>query len=299
MSRAPKSLPFPLRVTISPNYRPVIDTATDLKGIKDLLKQALRFMAISSQAIEEIYIADTHNYSEDVVRFCTVKGQNETVSDNVVYQGVGKTFERTIGGKNVSCVIYRSNIVREILMALYDEQLPPFKGRYPQMSWYVVCHELGHVRDHVQRPLIEIPGMSEVEYQPEQIDDRYLALLNSEYAACYFAARGMGKDAYAGEVESSYDNITKQIEYLQRDQNPIWLHTTAWELVLSYAKLFAHAHGKPDIKAGERWPSEEVCSIIEPLRSLLRERWESYPKLDTRTDEIKAQAYLLIDHLSS
>lgn len=297
-----------MRLEISPRLCP-----DDLEGqqtisamVQSVIASAVSFVDASPDVIEAVILSDEGNFGTIIHKLQQVEGATPSYTDNELYKAAGKTIAHHRNGTTTSSIVFRDNLMAEILGNLQGGDSLESWGEDGQLCFYIFTHEVGHCKDNALRPESEeIPLTREGTFRIHQIAKYYGTILLSEVAACVHSAAAMTERTHQQEItrwrdesEQILKGTTKQWRAYQRDNNLLrelafYAAQSFWVIIMQYAKLIGTRIGNPELSAADTtWyrTDAQTAAILDEVKSVVEEIWTDYPAW---TDEIAGRLFPL------
>lgn len=248
-----------------------------------LFVELISDMGLSTASFRKIAIADQFNYGS-AIQELDPEG-HFTQSD--VYTGVGKTIYCIDDGNKLNSIVFRTEIIENLLLTMSVSDQEDNWPEIIQFYKYIVCHELGHCIDHLNRTQVRKPTTVDSNglFKISRVANYYFDILMGEFAACYFSAKAMHKSAFNIENSNTVDSITKLLSNakeltLNFDGNNDKLFKIAfdasgaiWTILIQYSKIIGSQLGSDnlnDLEVELQGINSELFSIFSvELKKLL------------------------------
>ena len=241
---------------------------------------------LDPQAVGRVIICGESRYGPTIA---TLKA-GDGFTNNDLALGVGKTIPRAQGAAVVSDVVLRADLFGAFADVPPGTLDPATWSADVQQSFYVICHEFGHVQDHaLRKDTFDPPDPRPGPFSISATADYYGGIVLTEFAACRNAAPVMTQSLFDYEMQTTVERLrgiqVQTNEFLDGSgglTRRALAHTVcqaAWVFLVELAKLYGHGHCTPAIAAEVRDFEGDLLGAA-PLTNSLAEFDATYPHRD-------------------
>jgi hypothetical protein len=261
-----------------------------LAFLRDALEQAARISGAPLAALGTVIVAGDEEYGPAIRSLDPEQTHTETADR----MGAGKTLSTPRVNGVVGCdVVLRAFLFEEIAAAMQSGTDIATWDSTAQQAFYVLCHEMGHVRDFATRR--DCSKVSDPRGKPFTVTETnhyYGDIAVSEFVACSHAAPGVPDTLFADFLRQKREELSAmkdaaELAWEQHTARPnftVLSHTvtqTVWVPLTSLAQLHGHAHRHDSRRqAVLAWEGELAGSADLGPRFI--EQWGQYPDWDPR-----------------
>lgn len=238
------------------------------------------------EAIGRIVVCGESRYGPTIASLKAGAGY----TNNEIALGMGKTIPRIQGPAVVSDVVLRADLFGAFADVPPGTPDPATWSADVQQSFYVICHEFGHVHDHaLRKDTFDPPDPRPGPFSISATADYYGCIVLTEFAACRNAASVMTQSLFDYEMQSAVERLraiqvqtNEFLDGLGGLTRRALAHTVcqaAWVFLVEFAKLSGHGHGTATIAAEVRDLESDFLGAA-PLTDALAECDATYPHWD-------------------
>lgn len=254
-----------------------------------VLEHAARRVSVDIAAIDRVIVASPDRFGESVSAIKPGATHTNTETD----VAGGKTFPRRDGESVVSDIVLQGSLFGALGEVLADPPTSTQWGVDQQQGLYVICHELGHARDHFdRRDASEAPDPRNGPFSIKATADYYGGIVLTEYAASRIAASVMPPGLFDHETQEAGNRmlgnqglVSHYLDNPEKLTRRALAHTICqggWLLMSELARLYGHAAGDPARTEAVRSFENELLDA-SPLGDALAGFGETYPNWNVPT----------------
>jgi hypothetical protein len=259
-----------------------------------LICSCLEEMNASSTDLDKVVIADKQRFGEWIHKLQTEAQLPRSYTANAVYAAIGKTISSFRNGVYSCSIVLQDFILLGVLEAFMRSRNSSEWDQDPQFFLYVLCHELGHYKDHQirgQHP--DTPLHINREFKIRQVGQYYIEILEEETGACLHSAHRMTPRVYEQELRDTNESIRTMLNEVERDRLTYYADNTKlrqlafsssgafWMILVQYAKLIASGMANPSLPERPTcvWKQGDVrlAEIIQDLCESVQVLCKKYP----------------------
>jgi hypothetical protein len=259
-----------------------------------LISSCLEEMGALSTQLDKVVFADELRFGESIHRLQTEAQLSKSYTANAVYEAWGKAIPSFKNGAYTCSIVLQGFILLGVLEASMRSLNSSEWDQDPRLFLYVLCHELGHYKDHQIRGLRSPTALrTDGEFRIRHVTQCCVEILKEEIAACLHAAHFMTPRTYEQELRDTNESIRKTLNEVERDRlkysaGSMKLRQLAsssseafWMILVQYAKLIASGLGNPNLpeRPANVWKQGDVrlAEIIRDLCESVQVLCEKYP----------------------
>lgn len=287
-------------VTLSATAQ-VTDESRDwlIEGIRAAITACAEVVGVDLAQIARVIVADEPSYGP-AIRDLTTGPIDRTHTDTEFHKGVAKTVLLPGGTHGL---VFRDFVAHLASLRLAQLNGADIEGMAlsesgPELGLYIVCHELGHVRDDIVRSnRLPASASRNDRFSSEAIAQEYTPIILSEYAACRHSAALMTDSVFRDEIANFADDfasvgarLVAQVRDYQAGRVELnafagsVAHAT-WVLMVQATKLLAAEH-ETDLLWDREGLHASVRDALNGLSETLKQAWEFYPAARAETFEL-------------
>ena len=261
--------------------------------VDSIVSAAVEFVKPETDDLEAIIITDDQNFGRVIEQLQSGSGLNPGYTDNDIHVAGAKTIPRRDGQRITSTIVYRDNLMAEMLGDLSRESDLSEWGQDSQFCFYLLAHEMGHSKDNRIRGLVENCERSfKGEFRVRKVADFYWTIVLSELAACVHSGSAASPTVFRNEIRQWQEDSTAYLNTVKSSWQQYHHQTKSlnllaydaaqgfWVILVQYAKLIGMQIGNANLESLE--PSEGLstgtAAILKSTKKFLKLLWNEYPK---------------------
>lgn len=261
---------------------------------EDLIRACAEKVQLPLAALNEVVVADDDNFGPCIHRLQDESGIPRSFTSNSAYVACAKVIPLRRGGTLTTSIVLRHYTVGLMYRDLAAGGNFDDGSVEGQLFYYVICHELGHCKDHQIRNAAE--ASSEIlngKFKIQTVTRYYRDILQDEVAACLLSGHCMTPKVYEHELEETNGTIQQVLEEVKKHRYEYYADNSKlsrlaysasgafWLILVQYSKLVASATVNTHLPATltPLWTSvdESLLGTIENFSVSIRARCAEYP----------------------